>query len=349
VSLVTRSLQSKGFLQRFKRQNGAVLGAVLVVLLLSFACFGPLLAGHDPYESHFDSGMDGGGNPVGPGAVFFLGTDRIFRDQFVRLAFGARTSLLIGLAATAIATVLGGIFGIVGGFYEGREGLRLPWLSLALIPLAMVTGTPWLFGAAAALALAWHLPKRAPVLRHRHFAGFTADVSITADSVLGLAIDVGMSFPFLLLVLAIGAAFENASKASILLTLGLTGWMGIARVVRAKTLEVRSRDFVTASIGLGQHTPKLLWHHIFPNVRGPLFALSTLSVGPMIVAESVLSYLGVGLSPPAPTWGHMLLDGQEVLAQAPWLFFAPASLIVCSALGFNLLGEGIRHATTQTH
>jgi ABC-type dipeptide/oligopeptide/nickel transport system permease subunit len=337
----------KGFVWKFRRQSGAVLGLILVSALLSFACFGPFLAGRDPYESHFDIGMDGLGNPVGPGHDFFLGTDRIFRDQFVRLAIGARTSLFVGLAATAIASVLGGLLGILGGFYEGREGLRLPWLSIALVPLGLVTGTPWLLGAALALAFACPLLQRAGLKRHRVFSLLAADVSITADSVLGLAIDVGMSFPFLLLVLAIGAAFENASKTSILLTLGCTGWMGIARVVRAKTLEVRSRDFVTASIGLGQRTPRLLWQHIFPNVRGPLFALGTLSVGPMIVAESVLSYLGVGLSPPAPTWGHMLLDGQEVLGQAPWLFFSPAVLIVGSALGFNLLGEGIRHAYAQ--
>jgi ABC-type dipeptide/oligopeptide/nickel transport system permease subunit len=339
--------RSKFFLQRFRRQSGAVLGLILVFALLSFACLGPLLAGRDPYESHFDIGIDGLGNPVGPGTTFFLGTDRIFRDQFVRLAIGARTSLFVGLAATAIATVLGGLLGILGGFYEGREGLRLPWPSLVLVPLGLVTGQAWLIGVTLALVLAWNLPQTKHLRRHRYAAVLAADVSITADSVLGLAIDVGMSFPFLLLVLAIGAAFENASKTSILITLGCTGWMGIARVVRAKTLEVRSRDFVTASIGLGQHTPKLLWHHIFPNVRGPLFALATLSVGPMIVAESVLSYLGVGLSPPAPTWGHMLLDGQEVLGQAPWLFFAPAVLIVGSALGFNLLGEGIRHAYAQ--
>jgi peptide/nickel transport system permease protein len=171
--------------------------------------------------------------------------------------------------------------------------------------------------------------------------------NVNLDDVIGVAVDVGLSFPFLLLVMAVAASFEKANIWTILLTLGLTSWLGIARVIRAKTLEIRSREFVVAAQALGQSTPRILVTHILPNVRGALVAIATLSVGPMIVAESVLSYLGVGLAPPTPTWGHMLQEGQEVLSSAPWLFFAPSVLILLTTLGFNMLGEGLRSSDAR--
>jgi ABC-type dipeptide/oligopeptide/nickel transport system permease subunit len=162
------------------------------------------------------------------------------------------------------------------------------------------------------------------------------------DSGLMRLVDVGLSFPFLLLVMAIGAMLERTTVTSLLVTLGFTGWLGTARVVRAKTLTVRDLDFIVAARALGQRHVLILWRHILPNVAGPLLVSATLSIGQMILAESVLSYLGVGISPPTPTWGAMLYEGQDSYTLAPWLLGCPAIAIVCTVLGFNLVGEGLR-------
>lgn len=166
----------------------------------------------------------------------------------------------------------------------------------------------------------------------------------TVDTVLMRIVDVGLAFPFLLIVMALGAALDRTTATTIFLTLGLTGWLGTARVLRAKTLQIRHHDFVTAARALGQSTPRILLRHVLPNVMGPLVVVSTVSVAQMILAESVLSYLGAGIAPPTPTWGHMLFDGQDYIATSPWIAVAPGAAIMLSVLGFNLLGEGLRDA-----
>jgi ABC-type dipeptide/oligopeptide/nickel transport system permease subunit len=164
------------------------------------------------------------------------------------------------------------------------------------------------------------------------------------DTVLMRAVDVGLSFPYLLLVMAIGAAVGETTIVTILMVLGLTSWFGTARIIRSKTIQVRHLDFIMASRALGQSTPAILLRHILPNVAGPLIVIASASVAQMIIAESVLSYLQVGLPPPTATWGRMLLEGQRFYTVAPRLVLAPGVLIFLAVLGFNLLGEGLRDA-----
>ena len=261
-------------------------GLGIVLFLLFFAIVGPWLAQHDPYASDFDRGLTSTFLPVGPSGTYWLGTDRLFRDVFARLAAGARLSLAIGVLATMIATAIGTVVGLLAGWYEGR------WL----------------------------------------------------DTLLMRVVDVGLAFPFLLLVMALGAALDRTTAVTIFVTLGLTGWLGVARIVRAKTLQIRRRDFVLAAEALGQSTPKILGRHVLPNVAGPIVVTATMLVAQMILAESVLSYLGAGIAPPTATWGHMLFEGQDYLAAAPWIAGAPGSAILLAVIGFNLLGEGMRDA-----
>ncbi len=261
-------------------------GAFLVGLLILLAIVGPIVSLHDPNTSDFVRGVTPEHLPVGPSREFWLGTDRLFRDVFARLATGARFSLLIGIASTLIATTIGTVVGMLAGFYEGR------WL----------------------------------------------------DTLLMRVVDIGLAFPFLLIVMALGAALERTTASTIFLTLGFTGWLGVARIVRSKTLQVRSLDFVVAARSLGQSTPRLLLRHVLPNISGPIVVIATILVAQMILAESVLSYLGAGVAPPTPTWGHMLFEGQDYLTAAPWITGAPGVAILLSVLGFNLLGEGLRDA-----
>jgi ABC-type dipeptide/oligopeptide/nickel transport system permease subunit len=164
------------------------------------------------------------------------------------------------------------------------------------------------------------------------------------DALLMRLVDVLLSFPYLLLVMAVGAALDGTSAATVLLVLGLTSWLGTARLIRAKTLVVREQGFVEAARALGQRTLPLLFRHIVPGVAGPLVVVSTVGMASMILAESVLSYLQVGVQPPTATWGRMLYEGQHSMTLQPRLVVAPGVAILLSVLGFNLLGEALRDA-----
>ncbi len=319
---------------RFAESRAARVGGIVVAALVLFAAVAPLAAGHGPLESDFVHGVSPELLPVGPCRAFPLGADRLFRDVLSRLAHAARLSLAIAAGSTAIATVLGAAVGILAGWYAGRPQ-RVPWpalFGLAGGGTALALGRPWFapfalllgFGASAAV-------------RPR---GALVDI----DGVLMRLIDVLLAFPFLLLVMALGAALDRTSAVTVFVTLGLTGWPGIARVLRAKTMQVRSLEYVLAAQALGRPTPSIMLRHVLPNVAGPLTASATVLVGQMIVAESILSYLGVGISPPTPTWGRMLFEGQDDVLVAPWLVIAPGTTILLAVWGFSLLGEGLRDA-----
>jgi ABC-type dipeptide/oligopeptide/nickel transport system permease subunit len=317
------------------RSRSALAGAIVVGTLVLFSALGPLLSSRGPYESDFEHGVAGGtGLPVGPSAEFLFGADRIFRDVFARLAWGGRLSLTIAISATALASCIGAVVGIVAGYNEGRR-IAVPWPALAgvLVGLAAwLAGWPAAGGAALVLGIAASLVAR--------FAGPRLDV----DGLLMRFVDVMLAFPFLLLVMLVAAAVERTTAVTIFVTLGVTGWLGTARLLRAKTMQVRSLEYVLAARAMGQSTAGVLWRHVLPNVAGPLVVVATMQVAQMIVADSVLSYLGVGIAPPTPTWGRMLYDGKEYYATAPWLVVAPGVAIVLAVWGFNLLGEGLRDA-----
>lgn len=327
---------------RFLRNRAAVAGAWLVAALAAVALVGPLVVGHDPNVSDFEGGISALETPAGPSAAHWLGTDRLFRDELARLVFGARLSLFIGVAATLIAATFGALVGVVSGYYAGARGLRVPWpflVAAAGAVVLVVLGRPAsALGVLAGGALAWRLGARGRT------AALQAGVDVNADTALMRLVDVGLSFPFLLLVMAVGAALDRTTTTSILATLGLTGWLGIARLLRAKTMQITQNDYVVAARALGQSTVAILVRHVLPNVAGPLIVVATMSVAQMIVAESVLSYLGVGVSPPVATWGHMLFEGQDVYQTAPWLLAGPGVAILLAVFGFNLLGEGLRDA-----
>jgi peptide/nickel transport system permease protein len=232
-----------------------------------------------------------------------------------------------------MASTLGALIGIVSGWFEGGRA-RVPWPLLA-------------GGAGAIAALAGGRPALAMGVLVAAALGavrLPAGPRLDVDGWLMRLADVLLAFPFLLLVMAIGASLDRTTAVTIFLTLGATGWLGIARVLRAKTMQVRTLGYIEASRALGQSTPRLMVKHILPNVAGPLIVTATVLVAQMIIADSVLSYLGVGISPPTPTWGRMLLEGQDDYLVAPWLVAAPAVAILLAVWGFNMLGEGLRDA-----
>ncbi len=163
------------------------------------------------------------------------------------------------------------------------------------------------------------------------------------DIVIMRFVDIMLCFPSFFLILAV-IAFMEPSIFNIMAVIGFTSWMGITRLVRAEFLSLKERDFVLAVRAMGAGAPRIIFSHILPNAMAPVLVAATLGIAAAVLTESALSFLGIGVQPPTPSWGNMLTQGQSVLGIAWWLSFFPGMAILITVLGYNLLGEGIRDA-----
>lgn len=161
------------------------------------------------------------------------------------------------------------------------------------------------------------------------------------DEIIMRLVDVMLCFPSFFLILAV-IAFLEPDLLNIMIVIGLTSWMGCARLVRADTLSLREREYVAAARLAGCSTVRILFFHILPNAMAPVLITATLGIAGAILTESSLSFLGLGVQPPTPSWGNMLMDGKVAIETAPWLSIYPGLAILITVLGYNLLGESLR-------
>ncbi|MFH1189183.1 MAG: ABC transporter permease [Candidatus Omnitrophota bacterium] len=161
------------------------------------------------------------------------------------------------------------------------------------------------------------------------------------DSALMRFVDVMLCFPVFFLILAVIAVLEP-SIFNIMAVIGATGWMGVARLVRAEVLTLKERDYVTCARVMGANDVWIIAKHLIPNAMAPVFVSATLGVGGAILVESALSFLGIGVQPPTPSWGNLLMDGKSTLGVAWWLTIFPGIFITLTVLAYNLLGEALR-------
>lgn len=193
--------------------------------------------------------------------------------------------------------------------------------SLAVALAAALLGS--LLGAAVGLAAALGSPR--------------------LDAVLMRAVDAALALPRVFLLLAAFALFETMSRPAIVLLLGGTGWFATSRLIRAHARQLRDSDFITATLALGGGRLTIL-RHLAPHVAATLVVCTTLDVGSVVLLESGLGFLGLGVQPPDPTWGGMILEGRNVLVTAPWVALAPGAALTIAVVAFNLLGDGLRDA-----
>lgn len=163
------------------------------------------------------------------------------------------------------------------------------------------------------------------------------------DNVLMRMTDVFLSFPAIILLI-IMAAYFNTSIFGMIVIIGITSWMSVARLVRGEFLSLKEKEFVKASTALGAKDFRTIFRHMLPNAMAPLIVAATLRVGYSILFESALSYLGIGIQPPTPTWGNMLSNAQNDIFQAPWLAIWPGVMIFLTVLTINFIGDGLRDA-----
>ena len=161
------------------------------------------------------------------------------------------------------------------------------------------------------------------------------------DQLIMRFVDIMLCFPKFLLILSM-IVMLDPSIYIIMFVIGVTSWMGVARLVRAEILSLKERDFILAARACGVSHTKIIMRHLVPNAIGPVIVSATLGVAAAILVESSLSFLGIGVQPPTPSWGNILMDAKSCLGVAWWMTFFPGLAIFITVLGYNLLGEGLR-------
>jgi oligopeptide transport system permease protein len=162
------------------------------------------------------------------------------------------------------------------------------------------------------------------------------------DAAMMRFVDIVYALPYVFIVIILSSMFERGSLGVLVFAIAAVGWLTMARIVRGQTLSLRRREFIEAAVVSGMRTPGILWRHIVPNVAGPVIAYATLSIPQMILFESFLSFLGLGVQEPFASLGTLINEGAQEMESAPWMLLVPAGLLTVLLISFNLLGDGLR-------
>lgn len=280
----TRTLWGDAW-KRLRRNKLAVIGAVWILFMILVALTADLWAPQwlgSP--TVIDSTQSAALSKLPPSLEHPFGTDATGRDQLVRVIYGARVSLTVGVIATVISTAIGLVMGALAAFYGGI----------------------------------W-------------------------DVIIMRLADMFLAIPYTLFVIVMLAVIGQGIQ-NVFIAIGILGWPSIARVFRSAILSVKENDYVDAARAMGASDFRIVARHIFPNSVASIVVYATMNVGGAILTESALSYLGMGVTPPTPSWGIMIQDGQTFLATQPWLMIMPGIAILTTVLAFTLLGDGLRDA-----
>ena len=264
---------------RLMRKGPALVGLFFITVFVLAAVLAPVIAPYGPLEGSLANRLQP------PSPEHWMGTDLQGRDEFSRVLYGARVSLIVGVGSVLMALVMGGIIGALAGAAGGK-----------------------------------------------------------LDNVLMRIIDVLLAIPGILLAIGI-VAWLDRGLPQIMLAIAVTNAPIFARILRGSLLANREVDYVSAARSLGSSRPRLLVRHMLPNSLTALIVAATLALATAIIDVAGLGFLGLGPADPrTPEWGTMLTDATKFLREAAWLIFFPGVAIVISAIGFNLLGDGLRES-----
>jgi peptide/nickel transport system permease protein len=258
------------------------LGALIVLVATICAVFAPLLVPHDPFVQDLNLRMVPPFWMEGGSTAHILGTDQLGRDYLSRLIYGARISMLIGVATVITSGTIGTTMGVLGGFFGGR-----------------------------------------------------------VDDVVMFIITTRLSIPFILMALTV-VGLVGSSLTVVVLTLGLLLWERFAVVARSTTMQVRTLDYVAAAWAAGCSRAYILVREILPNIIHHLIVVATLEAALAILLEAALSFLGLGVPPPLPSWGLMIAEAKDYMFFSPWVIMVPGITLFMLVLGINFLGDGMR-------
>ena len=266
--------------QRFRRHRAALAGLTVLAVIVAGATFAPAITSYSP------TALDPDHSLARPSRQHILGTDDLGRDEFARVVYGGRISLLVGLTAMLLGSAIGVVMGSAAGYMGG-------WV----------------------------------------------------DTVIMRFVDLMLSFPaiFLLLIL-INWTGGRAPVLMMIAYLGLFGWTGLARIVRAEYLALRAREFVEEARALGAGTRRIIFRHILPNAMAPILVQAAFAVAGAILAEAALDFLGFGLAPDIPTWGNLLTQAEDYISSDPILAVAPGLVITLTVVAVFFIGDALRDA-----
>ncbi len=263
---------------RFRKNKLALIGLGMLSILCFMAIIGPLISPWNYRESDY-----GHSNAL-PSKRHWLGTDYLGRDMFVRLWFGTRISIFIGITAAFLDLVVGVIWGGISGYFGG-----------------------------------------------------------TVDDVMMRTVDVLMGIPYLLVVILLLVAMEPG-LGTIILAMSLTGWVGMARLVRGQVLQLKEMEYVLAARSVGSSPSRIIARHLIPNTMGVVLVSLTMSIPGAIFGEAFLSFIGLGVPMPLASLGTLANEGYQVLLVYPHIMIIPAVAISLLILSFNFVGDGLRDA-----
>src|SRR6266540_2628176 len=319
ITIKSQSLWREA-LGRLMRNRGAVTGGVIIILLILTAIFADFIA---PYSFSKQSLLDANAVPIWITKLFPslkgyavirndypIGADSLGRDLFSRIVYGTRVSLAVAFIGPVISLIIGVIYGSISGFFGGR-----------------------------------------------------------VDNIMMRIVDVLYAFPGLLFIILLMAFFRTTLAQPpegtfayylgqldakfggllfIMIGIGLTGWETQARVTRGQVLSVREKEYIEAARTIGATNRRIMFRHILPNILDPLIVLETLSIPSYIYTEAFLSFIGLGVNPPTPSWGSMIADGALVIQTYPNQALFPAMALFLLMFAFNFLGDGLRDALDPT-
>ena len=283
-----RSLWADARARLFKNR-AAVASMIVLAIITGMALFAPYLSryAYDAIDYDLVSCAPSwwpGDAACSAGGAHWFGTDAVGRDLFVRVLYGARVSLAVGVVATLVSLVIGVLYGATAGYLGGR-----------------------------------------------------------VDAVMMRAVDILYSLPFIFFVIILMVMFDR-NFILLFVAIGAVVWLTMARIVRGQTLSAKQKEYIEAARAAGVSPFAIITRHIIPNVVGPVVVYVTLTVPDVILTESFLSFLGLGIQEPLTSWGVLISDGANTMESAPWLLVFPALFMAVTLFCFNFIGDGLRDA-----
>lgn len=347
--------------KRFRKHRLALVSACILVFLIAVALFAPLIESVLGISYHDTNLQNRYGAYAWP---HLLGTDDLGRDVLARLLHGGRISLAVGIISALSSAIIGTVIGMLAGFY-GRwvDALLMRFtdamLSVPVLPLMIVFAAldlNKLFGGAddwtSPIVFCLGLGVLVAALRAFTTARANDGLKGVAAKDLGIIdglVVAGVFFGLYVVVFrlinweSMGSG-NFSSVIKIILIIVFFGWMTVARLARAAALQLKSMEFVTAARALGASDRRIMATHVLPNALAPIIVAATLEVGGNILYEASLSFLGLGIQPPIPSWGNMLTLALEYIKRDPMLAFWPGLFILVTVACFNFFGDGLRDA-----
>jgi oligopeptide transport system permease protein len=274
--------------RRLLKNRAAMASLIILALIALLALLAPLLSPFAYDEVNYDIiACAPNWWPVEAAcraAGHIFGTDSVGRDLFVRVLFGARVSLVVGLVATLVSLLIGVLYGATAGYLGGR-----------------------------------------------------------ADALMMRVVDILYSLPFVFFVIILMVLFDR-NFILLFVAIGAVEWLTMARIVRGQTLSIKQKEFIEAARAAGVGQLGIITRHVIPNVVGPVVVYVTLTVPTVILMESFLSFLGLGIQEPMTSWGVLISDGADQMETAPWMLLFPALFMAVTLFCFNFIGDGLRDA-----